>query len=230
MYREIPSFKSRLDLLSRNELREDETILPGWPDELDLGQRLVHVIQTCQRERLPCQYLGTMPLFEDHRVYPGSERDWVMMPLAQDPLFAQQDQYPIPASTLRQLQQIDRASIDFDIIYVAHEVEKNTVVQGEAVPLKAVVPPAPPNVQRLSQRLGQTARSLFTLALAPLVAWSAASAALGAMVAALPAAILDPVLFGVVVRPGRDPQQGEVGGWFYLAHWQYGSDGPAQQR
>lgn len=207
--------------------QEERVILPQWPDEFGLGQRAVNVVQTCQQQALPCQYLGTMPLFAEHRVYEGEERDWVMMPLAQDPLFAQTKAYPVPATVLTGLRQINRSGVAFDAIYVAHEVEKGAVVEGQAVSLEAVAPPPPERVQQLSKRLGRVAHTLFTVALAPLFAWSAASVALASAVAAAPL-ILDPVLLGVVVEPGAAPVAGQLACWFYLAHWRYGGDGHDQ--
>ena len=217
-------------------LREEDTwqlaMARRWPEDLDLQQRTADIIKTCTDRRLPCQYLGTMPLFAGHRVHQGAERDWALMPLAEDPLYQDRHGYPMPTQVMETLGSILDTGVTFDVIYVAHEVERDAIVEGQLIDPRTVMPPPAPSAQRRSKQLGSLAATLFKVAAAPLLAWGAASLAVGAATAATAAAasavgamaLLDPVILGVVVRPGSQPQPGEPGCWFYLAHWRYGEE------
>jgi hypothetical protein len=199
------------------------------PDDPMLRRRVGDIAQTSMERELPCQYLGTMPLFDGPRVYPGQETDWGLVRLKEDPLYKSRDGYPMPTQVVERLSDIHDSGISFDTIYVAHEVERGALVEGRPINPLAVIPPAPPSVQRRSRKLGRIAELFFKVAAAPLMAWSVASMAVaaagvaaGAAAIALP--LLDPIIFGVVVRPGSEPRAGEIGCWFYLAHWRYGED------
>jgi hypothetical protein len=171
---------------------------------------------------LPVRYLGALPLFPDHRVYHGRGCDWVLLPLAADPLIQHRDGYPIPRPVLRELRRIRRAGVDFDTLYVAHETPVGAVVEGQPIPRAVLEPPTPGVMRRLSRRLGAVSAALWAAATLPV----AGAAAIGGMLNhhALDVGVavgLDPVLLGVVVGHGRPVRTGEPGAWFYLAHWVY---------
>jgi hypothetical protein len=208
------------------------------PDDPVLRRRTGEIVQTTMDQELPCRYLGTMPLFDGHRVYRGQEHDWGLMQLEEDPLYQSRDGYPMPTQVGELLAQILLAGINFDAIYVAHEVEKGALVEGKPMDPLALIPPPAPSVQKRSRQLGWLADKLFKVATAPLLALTAASLALtsAGVVAAAAGAVgaaasgvvavrlLDPVVFGVIGRTGRELGAGEMGCWFYLAHWRYGED------
>ena len=205
------------------------TMARRLPDDPVLLQFTLEIIKACMERELPCQFLGIMPLFDGHHVYQGSERDCGLMRLEEDPLYQSRDGYPMPTQVKERLASIQDAGIDFDAIYVAHEVEKGSLVEGRPIDPLAVIPPPAPSIRRRSKQLGSIAAKLFKVAAAPLLAWSAASLAVAsagavAAVGAMAAPLLDPVIFGVVVRPGSRPGPGELGCWFHLAQWRYGEE------
>ena len=93
-----------------------------------------------------------------------------------------------------------------------------------------LLPPPPPRVERTSRALGDAARTLWAAAAAPLGIAGAVGLGLGALVVATGAiagaglAVLDPILLGVVVAPGRPVVVGEQAAWFYLASWTYAEE------
>jgi hypothetical protein len=156
---------------------------------------------------------------------PHLPHDWVLLDAASDPLLKEPNGFPVPDRVLRDLRRVaDR--VEFDAIYVAHEVPRGAVTEEGPPRVEAFLPPAPPEVARLSKRLGGTSAALWTLAAAPLVlagllgglvlAGTAVVAAMGTTIG------LDPVLLGVIVRPGHAPATGEPAAWFHLGHWTYG--------
>ena len=194
------------------------------PDQSALYARQWAVVRRSEQEALPVRYLGTMPLFAGHRVYPGHRYDWVLINLAEDPLFQDPDGFPVPKRVLEELHRVQRSGVDFDALYVAHEAPWGTVREGAPLTAGMLMPPPPRAVQRLSVRLGATGRALWALATLPV----AASAVIGGLVAAGTTAVsavgLDPVLLGVVVGLDRPLVPGELAAWFYLGHWAFNQE------
>lgn len=200
------------------------------PIELDLRSRAEVLAESVAQAGLPVPYLGVTPLFLGHRVYRALTCEWVLTPVAEDPLYHDRDGYPIPRAILRHLKAIQRAGIEFDALYVAHEVERGVVREGGPIPLEAIMPPPPRAVQEVSRKLGNAAGIAWEIAAAPL---AVSAMACGAMVAAglvaLPlvaaaasmCAMGDPILFGAVVAPGKPVRVGEPAAWFLLAAWNY---------
>jgi len=174
-----------------------------------------------------------MPLFSGLRVYQGQRYDWVLVNLAEDPLFHDRDGFPVPRRILDHLGTVERAGVDFDALYLAHEMEKGRIREGEQLTADALLPPPPRSVERLSHQLGKASGALWAVAAAPLVVSLVAGAAVGAaaLMAAPALAVagascmsLDPILLGTKVAPGKPVRPGEPACWFYLAHWAYGEE------
>jgi hypothetical protein len=148
------------------------------------------------------------------------------MPIQADPLQNDRDGFPIPKRVLKGLRSIRRNEIDFDALYIAHEVPIGAVREDRAIPGGLLTPPAPRAMQRLSRYLGLASNALWMLATLPI----AASAAIGGVLnrGALDVGVtvgLDPILLGVVVGHGRPVRAREPGAWFYLGHWTYNEEG-----
>ncbi|HEU5101919.1 MAG TPA: hypothetical protein VFU22_23015 [Roseiflexaceae bacterium] len=210
--------------LSEPAYRADALIRrpPADPDLFTQGRT---ILATSRQNGLPIRYLGTMPLFDGHRVYSGDRRDWVLMPIQADPLHDDRDGFPIPKRVLKDLRMIRRSEIDFDALYIAHEVPMGTVREDRAIPRGLLTPPAPRAMQRLSGYLGLTSSALWMLATLPI----AASAAIGGVLnrGALNLGVtvgLDPILLGVLVGHNRPVRSQEPAAWFYLGHWTYNEE------
>ena len=218
-------------LLLSDERTSPRTLVCRQPPGLTLVRRAKTVVATAARQNLPIGYMGLAPLFCDHRVYRGGDHDWVLMRVAEDPLYQHHDGYPIPKQTLSRLHAVQAAGIEFDVMYVAHEVPKGAIRDGEPLDAQALMPPPPKQVTHLSRAFGVVARGLWAVAAAPIAASmvAGAAAAAGGLLAApllvVGAALaLDPVLFGAVVTPGRALRSGEPACWFFVDSWQYGGE------
>jgi len=224
---------SDLRILVAEEGAQARTLIRRPPVERALHERAEALLVRGSQEALPLTYLGTMPLFSGHRVYAGQEYDWVLVNLAEDPLFHDRDGFPVPGHILDHLRAVKRAGTDFDALYVAYEIEKGQIREGERLTADALLPPPPRSVERLSHQLGKASEALWAVAAVPLVVSLVVGAAVGTGVLmaapALAAAgasclTLDPVLLGTIVAPGRPVRAGELACWFYLTHWAYGEE------
>lgn len=207
-------------LLRSPELPSERVLVPGLPRDRGLSARAWHVVARTAGSDLPVRYLGCMPIFKGHRVYQAPERDWALLNLADDPLLGDRDGFPIAKRILETLERV-RRRIDFDTLFVAHEVPRGAVVEGRPLPAEVVIPPPSKAGRELPDGLGQAGQALWMVAASPLVGAGLLAALLAGGVALLGGVALDPVLLGVVVGPGRPLAPGEPAAWFYLSHWAY---------
>lgn len=149
-----------LPVLLTPSAASETALIPAPPTEPALYARQQSVAQRGAQKCLPIRYLGTMPLFAGFRIYPGQERDWVLVSVAEDPLFHVPQGFPVPGPILAQLRRIAKSGVDFDALYVAHEVTPGQVQPDEPLALEALMPPPPATVLRLSNRLGGRAAAL----------------------------------------------------------------------
>lgn len=185
-------------------------------------QRAREIVGYGQKAGLPIQHAFDAPLFSGQQIIPGQQYDWAFMPIAEDPLYKRDGTLPIPNDVLAQLSNIRRVGIDFDDIYIAHELPLGSVGPGHSVTADMLEPPVPKDVQRMSYEMGRKSQGMWKIAAIPLVIGVFAGAA--ALAAPIAAISLDPVLFGVVVGAGRKPVPGEMASFIYLAHWQYNKE------
>jgi len=205
------------------ELPGDRALVPGPPRQRALATRAWHVQAQAVRSRLPVRYLGSMPVFGGHRVYSGSRTDWVLLNVADDPLLGDRHGFPIPEHILKELRRTAR-EIDFDAVFVAHEVPRGAIAEDRPLPAEAVLPPPPRTVQGLSAGLGAAGVVLWSFAALPPVGSGLLASLLAGATALLGGASLDPVLLGVVTAPNRPADPGEPAAWFYLGHWAYNAE------
>lgn len=181
-----------------------------------------HTLERAQRRRLPLRFLGYAPAFSGTRVYPGANSDWALMNVTEDTLFkAFNNRLPMPKAVKRDLMRVTQAGIDFDAIYVAHEIAPGIVRSGENVPLDLVMPPPPPGFTRRANALGDLTESLWwgvgQFITASLLAVGLMP--LGAATGTFAAASYDPVLFGLHIDKARYAQGRPLALWYYLTHW-----------
>ena len=197
------------------------TLSPRLPTEMELFGRQHAVIERSDALGLAVRNIGTMAQFDKHRVYPGRGRDWVLLNLADDPLLRDPDGFPMPQRVVNQVRRIAKSGIEFDGLYIAHEVAPHAVSEYTPVTIDTLTPPPPPQVMQLSKRLGLVGKVLWGMAAVPL----AISGALTTAAAAAASAVArDPILLGVVVAPGRPFAPGELAALFYLDHWSFGQE------
>lgn len=204
-------------------------VLPG-PANLahtDTGQLLdkaqSEVLDPCQRRGIAgVQSLGFHPLFDHIRLVEARGSDWLIFPMDQDPIY-RSGQFPTPRRVLQHLKSVDRAGAHFDSLYVAHEIPKGVAKRGkEAEVLRIIAPPPPSDIVQLSATLGRVSMGSL-LAAFPASALANAvktGLALGAVVAAAPLFLLDPIIFGAVTEKGST-EAGEPAFFFVLASWKW---------
>ena len=177
-----------------------------------LHRKAVELVEVpCRRQGITIQTLGEYPLFRQLKVIHGGITDVVIVPAEQDPLLATGN-FPLPRSVDRQLRAIERAGVPFELLhtYVAHEVPRDSVVEGSILSLELIQPPAPAEVVRTSERLGKIARATTSFLRDSALVAASAPILLAGMMAAAP---LDPVIFGAIA------DERGMGTWFALAQW-----------
>jgi hypothetical protein len=189
------------------------------PSSPTLYARYNETLILTQTQHLPVRYIGTMPLTTGQQIYPGQQYDWALMSAHNDPLMQDKDGYPMPKRVINVLNRIHRAGLEFDDIYIAHELPKGIVQPGQPVTAAMLMPPPSRRMVQLSNRLGNLSSALWSVAAFPLfalgkVAEAAATVSVG----------LDPIVMGVVVGKNRPVQPGEPAAWFYLTHWAYNEE------
>jgi hypothetical protein len=204
-----------------------------------LMNRHVHIAETINREQLSVSLIGFAPAFNGIQMYPGQPNDWALMNLGDDPLFhANRGRLVAPRQVRDHLRHISKSGLDFDTLYIAHEVPAGIVQPGKAISLEAFYPPEPSDLKRRANWLTGASDSLWSFvskvpihafsetrsvskaigAAANLKLTSAMSAIHSTMEAATTAA-LDPILLGVNLDWGRSVNGIPMGMWYYLTHW-----------
>lgn len=134
--------------------------------------------------------------------------------------------FQFPSEFYDELRCVRRSGVDFDALYVAHEVHRGSVRQGARLTAEMLTPPPPRTVQQLSHSLGTAGRIAWAIATLPIIV---ASGVVGGPITAGTAAAvsmvgLDPILLGVVVGLNRPVVPGEPAAWFYLDHWAFNKE------
>lgn len=116
-----------------------------------LFQRHAEIISKVEEQHLPIQFLGYAPLFQEMRLHAGQDADWIMMNLTDDPSFKVQQNWIlgpkgrliVPENVYEDIQLYRKAGIDFDAIFIAHEIDQGQVHPGMSVPVELLLPPIP---------------------------------------------------------------------------------------
>lgn len=207
------------------------------PDELPIPapsqpliERHQRTLYLAERNNISLLFLGYAPVFSGTRIYRGRDCDWAMMHLGDDPVFCFHGQrLYAPRPVIEQIEMIVEAGIEFDAIFIAHEIPKGSVKPGEPVPLELIMPPPHPQVRKRLNWLESMIIRWWsfvtkvlegTLETIAITTASIATAAIG--VAAL--AAQDPVLFGVQFDETWQANGQPVGMWYYLTNWYWPED------
>jgi hypothetical protein len=134
--------------------------------------------------------------------------DWLVLRLMEDPLYLQ-GELNIPQDVQRRLVALDKAGVEFDDLWIAHEVPKGSQL-GPAKSkdgLKQML--APQRTSPQAQRL----KGLFNV-----LAAGAVAAVTLPMFALASVANADPVLLGVLTSTGST-EPGTLAAYFFIARW-----------
>jgi hypothetical protein len=197
--------------------------------ERPLLEKHVHTMTTSDQLALPVRFIGYAPVSNDTQVFRGVASDCALMPLTRDPLYyASGNKLLIPEAALADLARIHRAHLDFEALFIAHEVPKNSLMPGQAVPLEVLAPPPPPHLSKQLVRVETVNRLFWTafrgglrgLAMGAAFAAVLPAAAVGIAGAALiGAASMDPVIFGLNFDRSKTVNGQPLAMWYYLTHW-----------
>jgi hypothetical protein len=221
-FNDIPRTKQRhsrfVELLAPDE---GQFLLQALDAAPEFTARQQDVMTRSRRDKLGVRYACTMPLFRGYRLHRAEQRDWVFVNLRDDPLFADPDGFPVPRAVLQRLRRLRASGLEFDAIYVAHEVAPGTVPARGSLSREMLLPPPAAAARRQARALGQVSRGLWMAATLPLLASGLVAGLLAVGAAAPVLAGLDPILFGALVDPRRTAAAGEPAALFYLDHWAY---------
>lgn len=161
--------------------------------------------------------LGSAPLFDGAKLATRTKPNWALYNLSYDPLW-QNGKFPIPVKHLRRLNTLYRGGVEFDALYVAHELPMDFQPDHDRLELRLVEPPPPATAMRLAHGLGFATDSILRAYAAairkPIKALAVASTTGFAV-------LRDPVLMGAVIPPGINPEPGVPAIWFLLAAWRW---------
>lgn len=187
-------------------------------------QRLQRVLSVSAEKQLPVHHSFNAPLFTGTVIIPGKERDWHLMPISEDPTWGNRHGYPMPKAVISTLRTIERANLDIDTIFVAHEAPKGVgLLPGPAERSAAFTPPISMKAQQSAASMGTAAANLIKAAFAPALLTGVAGAALGAAAVIATGALvgLDPILMGTISDSRNGLKVGSPAAWVYLAHWNW---------
>lgn len=170
---------------------------------------------------LPLRLAQYAPIPSGPQLYRGESTEVVVISAADDPLFTDPDGFPMPKKNLDDLRRIQAAGIQFDDIWVAHELPLGTVQRGSPLTAEMLAPPTSRQAAETSHRLGKVGGMLWKMAAFPLLIAGGLAVAAAAPVAAIG---LDPIIFGLRVTPGRRAVVGEAAAWVMLTAWAWNEE------
>jgi hypothetical protein len=162
---------------------------------------------------LPIQFLGYAPAFDGVKVFRGQGTDWALMNVSDDPIFTRRDKFPMPRVVVQSVRQAVKAGLDFDAIFIAHEIPSGQIRSGTPIPYELIMPPPP---RRTLQRLHHLEKAISIVQAAAMLA---ASVPVVAVSFAAAVTQLDPILFGLHVDYQNCVQGQPFAMWYYLTHW-----------
>jgi len=209
-----------------------------------LYQRYEQVHLVTQRNQLSIKPVGFSPVFDDHRVQRGQQSDWAIMSLPNDPTYQPHKSifgrrigksFHIPIRVRKTLEKIQASGLNFESIFIAHEIPKNTVGDGQRVPYELIAPPPPKRLLRQAENATYTALSFWNsvghlailtgmIAVAG-VALTLAPAGALMMGSAITTGNLDPILFGLHIDETKKVNGMPLAMWYYLDHWVWSDEG-----
>jgi hypothetical protein len=197
-------------------------------DVLMALQRHWYTMHVSDKNRLGFRPLGLGPVSDDVRVFSGDNCDVVLMNLAEDPLYKTcGNKFPMPMRVSKAVKKITRLGLDFDALYIAHEIPPGIIKTGETIPSELLMPPVPQKASARVDKLnsvtarwwtavGMTMAMIARITSDLAIAAVMAPLAVGAM--ALAPTGRDPWLLGVNFAQSRS-HQNNLGFWYSIAQW-----------
>lgn len=115
------------------------------------------------------QRIATLPVPfrspSDWLLLPGAGYDWVFMPITADPLYHDRRGFPMPRTLIKKLKQMKRQGIDFDQLWIAHEVQPGRLQPGQKLTVADLMPPPLPKHRPAWQGVALTVAGWCGLAL-----------------------------------------------------------------
>ena len=210
----------------------------GCQASAPLLQQHAEVTNRADRNKLPVRFFGYHPVFSGYRVVrpSNSKTDWVLMNILHDPFFREITGAPnlgqntsgtlyAPENVIASISDTVNAGIDFDSIFIAHEVPRGSVSAKDSLDLETLIPPPPPKARKQHDfrkwSLVRYWNELLKLTKHTLGIAAKTAAGTMAFAAAAPAAGLDPVLFGVNYDENVVVDGELMGMFYYITHWRW---------
>jgi len=161
--------------------------------------------------------LGVNPLFEHVKLVTRIKPNWAFYNLSHDPLW-KSGNFPIPRQYKQRLNILYRAGIEFDALYVAHELPIDFDHNNDKLELDLIEPEAPETMLRLAQNFGVVTDGIVSIYAATIRKSIQALAVVSNHRAVI---LRDPILVGTVIPHGVNPEEGVPAVWFLLAAWRW---------
>ena len=172
------------------------------------------------------QYLGIAPLPEGIRVLSGATSDWILGPVVL------KDADHVPLQQRRTLERLESSGLHMPSLFIAHEIPKGhlpSVLDAPVGSMTAVskvdaekaigqIPP-PASTIEMGEKLGERSRQVFSALAKTIPVIGAVVSAPFVIVGAGMAAVLDPIIFGVIPAVSASP--GQPAAWYVLARWDW---------
>lgn len=172
------------------------------------------------------QYLGIAPLPEGIRVLSGATSDWILGPVTLT------DAENIPLQQRQSLERLESSGLHMPTLFIAHEIPKGNLPSVLDAPIgsmtaiskvdagKAIgqIPP-PASTIAIGEKLGERSRQVYSALAKTIPVIGAVVSAPFVIVGAGMAAVLDPIIFGVIPAVSASP--GQPAAWYVLARWDW---------
>ncbi len=172
------------------------------------------------------QYLGIAPLPEGIHVLSGATTDWILGPVVL------KDADHIPLQQRRSLERLESSGLHMPTLFIAHEIPKGHLPLVSDAPVgsmtavskvdadKAIgqIPP-PASTIEMGEKLSERSHQIFSVLAKTIPVIGTVVSAPFVIVGAGMAAVLDPIIFGVIPAVSASP--GQPAAWYVLAKWDW---------
>lgn len=225
--RSDPTTRVSIDVLRATMLQPSgSSVVHGVPAGAPVV-RTARTLEVARNAGAPISVIGVGTTPEQPQLCAYDSAKWVLCRLEHDPLF-QSGAFPIPRAQSRQLAKLNKAGVDMDLLFVAHELPADTPPSllpsqsgSRPVPVSpSLLPelirhPGPAvSTKRATERAGRFASSVISCGRAIGIAAGAAVSAAGAGVGGL---LCDPIIFGAQQIAGS----GNVAVIYELVRWDW---------
>ncbi len=172
------------------------------------------------------QYLGIAPLPEGIHVLAGATTDWILGPATL------KDADYIPRQQRQTLELLESSGLHMPTLFIAHEIHKGQIPSVLDAPMgsmtsvskvdaeKAIgqIPPPAATIE-MGEKLAERSRQVFSILAKTIPVIGTVVSAPFLIVGAGLAAVLDPIIFGVIPAVSASP--GQPAAWYLLARWDW---------